>query len=106
MPDGYTLLLATVSNAISTTLYDNLNFIFICDIAPVGTIYRVTFVIVANPSVLAKTLSEFIAYARANPGKLNLAASGIGRGHLAGELFKTMAGINLINVPYNGLPAR
>jgi tripartite-type tricarboxylate transporter receptor subunit TctC len=106
MPDGYTLLLATVSNAINTTLYDDLNFNFIRDIAPVGTVYRVTFVIVANPSVPAKTLSELIAYAKANPGKLNLAVSGIGSGgHLAGELFKTMAGINLINVPYNGSPA-
>ena len=105
-PDGYTLLLATVSNAINMTLYDNLNFSFIRDIAPVGTIYRVTFVIVANPSIPAKTLSELISYAKANPGKLNLAVSGIGSGaHLAGELFKSMAGVNLINVPYTGSPA-
>jgi tripartite-type tricarboxylate transporter receptor subunit TctC len=105
-PDGYTLLVATLSNAINTTLYGNLNFNFIRDTAPVGTIYRVTFVIVANPSIPAKTLSELISYAKANPDKLNLAVSGIGSGaHLAGELFKTMAGINLINVPYTGSPA-
>jgi tripartite-type tricarboxylate transporter receptor subunit TctC len=102
--DGYTLLLATVANAISATLYDKLNFNFIRDTAPVASIMRVPNVMVVNPSVPAKTVPEFIAYAKANPDKLNMASGGIGTSvHMAGELFKVMAGVNMIHVPYRGL---
>ena len=93
-PDGHTLLFATVSNAINTSLYDKLNFDFIRDIAPVATVDRLTYVLVANPSVPFSTVAELIAYAKANPGKLNIAAAAIGSGtHLSGELFKAMAGV-------------
>ena len=102
-PDGYTLLFATVSNAINTALYDKLNFNFVADIAPVAGVNRLTYVMVVNPSVPVKTVSELIAYAKANPGKLNIAAAAIGSGtHLSGELFKAMTGVNLVNVPYTG----
>jgi tripartite-type tricarboxylate transporter receptor subunit TctC len=101
--DGYTLLLVPPSSAINTTLYDNLNFNFIRDIAPVAGILRVPEVMVVNPLVPAKTLPEFIAYAKANPGKINMASAGIGSvPHVAGELFKFMAGVNMVDVPYRG----
>ena len=102
-PDGYTLLLVSASNAINATLYDKLNFNFIRDIAPVAGIIRVPIVMVVNPSVPAKTVPEFIAYAKANPGKLNMASAGIGApAHVAGELFKMMAGVDMVHVPYRG----
>jgi tripartite-type tricarboxylate transporter receptor subunit TctC len=102
-PDGYTLLVATVVNAINATLYDKLNFNFVRDIAPVGGIHREPFVVVVNPSVPAKTVPEFIAYAKTNRGKINMASGGVGSGnHLAGELFKMMTGVDLVHVPYRG----
>jgi tripartite-type tricarboxylate transporter receptor subunit TctC len=102
-PDGYTLLLASSNNASNAALYDHLNFDFIRDIAPVAGIALTTLVMVANPSVPAKTIPEFVAYAKANPGKINMASSGVGSiGQLAGELFKMMAGVNMIHVPYRG----
>jgi tripartite-type tricarboxylate transporter receptor subunit TctC len=102
-PDGYTLLLAYSSNAINATLYDNLNFNFIRDVAPVASISRETTVMVVNPSVPAKTLSEFIALAKANPGTINFCSGGHGTPpHVVGELFKMMAGVNLNHVPYRG----
>jgi tripartite-type tricarboxylate transporter receptor subunit TctC len=102
-PDGYTLLLASSTNAINATLYNKLNFNFIRDIAPVATICRTTFVMVVHPSIPAKTVPEFIAYAKANPGKINMASAGIGgAGHVFGELFKMMTGINTLHVPYRG----
>jgi len=101
--DGYTLLLISPPAAINATLYENLNFNFIRDIAPVATIIRAPFVIAVNPSVPAKAVPEFIAYAKANPGKIGMASGGIGSGaHLAGELFKVMAGVNMVHVPYRG----
>ena len=100
-PDGYTLLLAGIPNAFNASLFGKLNFNFIRDIAPVAGIMRVPEVMVVNPSVPANTVPEFIAYAKANPGKVNMASAGTGGGtHLAGELFKIMAGVNLIHVPY------
>ena len=100
-PDGYTLLIATSTNVINTSLYDHLDFDFIRDIAPVAGIVRLDLVVVVNPSVPAKTLAEFIAYAKANPGKLNYASVGSGAAtNVAGEMFKAMAGVNLVNVPY------
>jgi tripartite-type tricarboxylate transporter receptor subunit TctC len=102
-PDGYTLLLVHAANATNATLYDKLNFNFIRDIAPVAGIIAVPNVMVVNPSVPAKTISEFIAYAKANPGKINFASGGIGTPtHLAGELFKMMTDVNLVHVPYRG----
>jgi tripartite-type tricarboxylate transporter receptor subunit TctC len=102
-PDGYTLLLATTANAINATFYDRLNFNFTRDITPVASICRVPFVMEVHPSVPTKTVPEFIAYAKANPGKINLASSGTGAlPHVAGEMFKTMAGVNLFHVPYRG----
>jgi tripartite-type tricarboxylate transporter receptor subunit TctC len=102
-PDGYTLLLIDPQPAINATLFDKLNFNFIRDITPVAGITRMPAVMVVNPSVPAKTVPEFIAFARANPGKLNFASPGIGTGpHLAGELFKAMTGVNIIHVPYRG----
>jgi len=102
-PDGYTLLLASSNNASNAALYDNLSFNFIRDIAPVAGIARTTLVMVVNPSVPAKNVPEFVAYAKANPGKVNMASAGAGGiGHFAGELFKMMAGVNLFHVPYRG----
>ena len=102
-PDGYTLLLVTSTNAINATFYENLNFNFMSDITPVAGIIRVPFVMEINPSIQAKTVPEFIAYAKANPGKINMASGGIGTSvHIAGELFKMMAGVNLVHVPYRG----
>jgi tripartite-type tricarboxylate transporter receptor subunit TctC len=102
-PDGYTLLLATTANAFNASLFGKLNFNFIRDIAPVAGIIRVPLVMVVNPSVPAKTVPEFIAYAKANPGKLNMASPGNGTTpQVAGELFKLMAGVNLVHVPYRG----
>ena len=102
-PDGYTFLLVSTSNAINAALYDKLNFNFLCDIAPVAGIIRQPLVMVVNPSVPAKTVHEFTAYAKANPGKINFGSPGIGTpGHVAGELFKMMAGVDLVHVPYRG----
>jgi tripartite-type tricarboxylate transporter receptor subunit TctC len=101
--DGYTLLLATVPNAVNASLYEKLNFSFIRDTAPVAGIIRVPMVMLLNPSVPAKTVPEFIAYAKANPDKVNMASAGNGTApHLAGELFKMMAGVNLVHIPYRG----
>jgi tripartite-type tricarboxylate transporter receptor subunit TctC len=100
-PDGYTLLWVTQTNAINATLYDNLNFNFIRDIEPVASIIRVPAVMMINPSVPAKTVPEFIAYAKANPGKINMSSPGSGSiNHVAGEMFKMMAGVNLVHIPY------
>jgi tripartite-type tricarboxylate transporter receptor subunit TctC len=102
--DGYTLLLTTGANAISATLYGKLNFMFLRDIAPVAGILRYPSVAVVHPLVPAKTVPEFIAYAKSSRGKVTMASAGIGTGdHLAGELFKTMAGVDMINVPYRGI---
>jgi tripartite-type tricarboxylate transporter receptor subunit TctC len=101
--DGYSLLLASGANAINAALYEKLNFNFIRDIAPVASIIRTPLVMVVNPSVPAKTVPEFIAYAKANPGKINMASGGTGTGtHIAGELFKMMAGVDMVHVPYRG----
>jgi tripartite-type tricarboxylate transporter receptor subunit TctC len=103
-PDGHTLLLATAANAVNATLYEKLNFNFIRDIAPVAAAIRVANVMVVNPTLPAKTVPEFIAYAKANPGKINMASGGAGGpDHMSGELFKMMAGVNMIHVPYRGL---
>jgi tripartite-type tricarboxylate transporter receptor subunit TctC len=100
-PDGYTLLQVNAVNAVNATLYDNLNFNFVRDIAPVASINRTPGVMEVNPSFPAKTVPEFIAYAKANPGKLNMATGGSGTAsHMAGELFKMMAGVDLVPVPY------
>ena len=102
--DGYTLLLVGVSNAINATLYDRLNFNFIRDITPVAGIIRDTYVMVVNPSFPAKTVPEFVAYAKADPGRINFGSAGIGSpNHVTGELFKIMTGINLLHVPYRGI---
>jgi len=102
-PDGYTLLLVNSANTINTTLYDRLNFDFIRDIAPISEIARFSFVMEVNPSVPTRTLPEFIAYAKANPGKINMASAGSGSTHhVAGELFKMMAGVEMVHVPYRG----
>ena len=100
-PDGHTLLLITTANAINAALYDNLNFNFIRDIAPVASLVRTPLVMEVNPLVPAKTVPEFIAYANANPGKINMASAGNGTPqHVSGELFKMMAGVKLLHVPY------
>jgi tripartite-type tricarboxylate transporter receptor subunit TctC len=104
--DGYTLFLVAVSNAINTTLYEKLNFNFIRDIAPVASIADAPLVMEVNPSMPAKTVPEFIAYAKAHPGKLNMASPGIGTSvHVSGELFKMMTGVDMVHVPYRGAPA-
>ncbi len=101
--DGYTLLLVSVPAAINTTLYDNLTFNFLRDIAPAAGIMSIPLYLVTNPSLPARTVPEFIAYARANAGKVNMGSAGIGSaGHLAGELFNMMTGVNLVHVPYRG----
>ena len=101
--DGYTLLTAIVANAINDTLYDNLNFSFVRDIAPVAGIFRVPQVMVVNSAFPATTVPEFIAYAKANPGKINMASPGIGSiQHVAGELFKFKTGVDMVHVPYRG----
>src|SRR5256886_4717819 len=103
LPDGYTLLLVTAANAINATLYDKLSFVFLRDIAPVAGIFRVPQVMEVNPSVPAKSVSEFIVYAKANPGKVNMASAGIGSAHhVAGELFKFMTGVDMVHLPYRG----
>ena len=102
-PDGYTLLIASSSNTINATLYDRINFVFLRDIAAVAGIISLPFVMVVNPSFPAKTVPEFIAHAKVNPGKISFGSPGIGTpGHVAGELFKMMAGVELIHVPYRG----
>ena len=101
--DGYTLLVVGPSNAINATLYDKHNFDLLRDIAPVAGVLRGPYVLVVNPSVPAKSIPEFIAYAKANPGKINMASTGNGTpAHVAGELFKMMAGVDLVHVPYRG----
>ena len=102
-PGGYTLLLAVSSGAINATLYSNLSFSYVHDLAPVGMIGLGPFVMVVNPKLPTKNVPEFIAYAKANPGKINMASQGTGlASHLMGELFKMMAGVNLVHVPYAG----
>src|SRR6516164_7972182 len=101
--DGYTLLLCGITNATNATIYDKLNFNFIRDIAPIAGISRENYVMVINPSFPAKTVPEFVAYAHANPGKINMASAGIdGVPHVGGELFKMMAGVDMVHVPYRG----
>jgi tripartite-type tricarboxylate transporter receptor subunit TctC len=103
-PDGYTLLMVGPSSAVNATLYDKLNFVFLRDIAAVAGILRYAQVVVVHPSVPVKTIPQLIAYAKANPGRLNMVSSGVGAAdHLAGELFKTMAGVDMIHVPYRGI---
>ncbi len=106
-PDGYTLLLVNAQNTINAALFTDLPFDFVRDIAPVVGIYRVPLIMEVNPSFPAKTVPEFIAYAKANPGKVNMASAGVGGPqHVAGELFKFMAGVDLVHVPYHGsIPA-
>jgi tripartite-type tricarboxylate transporter receptor subunit TctC len=102
-PDGYTLLMVGPSSAVNATLYDKLNFVFLRDIAPVASLIRQPQIMLANPSVPAKTVPELIAYAKANPGKITMASAGIGStGHLMGEFFKMTAGVDLVHVPYRG----
>jgi tripartite-type tricarboxylate transporter receptor subunit TctC len=102
-PDGYTLLLASLTNAVNATLYKKLNFNFIRDMAPVAGIGGGPYLMVVHPSVPAKTIPEFIAYAKANPGKMNMGSSGSGSvSHIFGELFKATVGVQLIHVPYRG----
>src|SRR5262249_38693883 len=102
-PDGYTLVLVAANNAVSATLYEKLNFNLTRDIAPVASIIRTPNMLQVHPSVPAKTVPEFIAYAKANPGKITMASAGIGSiAHLAGELFKLMAGVDMVHVPYRG----
>jgi tripartite-type tricarboxylate transporter receptor subunit TctC len=104
-PDGYTLLEIAAPNAINASLYENLNFNFVSDILPIASIMQVPGVMEVNPSFPARTVAEFIAYAKANPGKINFASGGLGSTpHIYGELFKMMAGINMVHVPYRGTP--
>jgi tripartite-type tricarboxylate transporter receptor subunit TctC len=103
--DGYTLLLAIAANAVNATLYGNLSFNFVRDLAPVAGIARIPQVMEVHPSVPATTIPEFIAYAKSSPGKLNMASGGVGgTPHVAGELFKMMAGVDMLHVPYRGNP--
>jgi tripartite-type tricarboxylate transporter receptor subunit TctC len=102
-PDGYTLLMVGPSSTINATLYDKLNFVFLRDIGPVASTMRQPQIMLANPSLTAKTVPELIAYAKADPGKITIASAGTGSsGHLAGELFKLLAGVNMLHVPYRG----
>jgi tripartite-type tricarboxylate transporter receptor subunit TctC len=102
-PDGYTLLMVGPSSAVNATLYNKLSFVFLRDIAPVASLIRQPQIMLANPSVMTKTVPELIAYARANPGKITMASAGVGSaGHLVGELFKMMAGVDFVHVPYRG----
>jgi tripartite-type tricarboxylate transporter receptor subunit TctC len=102
-PDGYTLLLASLTNAVNATLYKKLNFNFIRDMTPVASIGGGPYLMVVHPSVPARTIPEFIAYAKANPGKMNMGSSGSGSvSHIFGELFKATVGIQLVHVPYRG----
>src|SRR3984885_11777042 len=102
-PDGYTVFLVNPANTINASLYKNLSFNFIQDMAPVGGFIRVPNVMEVNPAVPAKTVPEFIAYAKANPGKINMASSGVGTSvHLSGALFMMMTGVDLVHVPYRG----
>ena len=102
-PDGYTLMTISPTNAVNATLYEKLNFDFVRDITPVATIFRGPFVVTLNPAVPAKTIPEFIAYAKANPGKINYASVGNGSpAHLGSELLKMMTGIDMVHVPYRG----
>ena len=102
-PDGYTLFLASPANATNAALYDKLNFEFLRDVEPIAGLIRFADVVVVNPSLPVKTIPELIAYAKANPGALNFASSGIGSTlHVAGELFKMMTGVNIVHVPYRG----
>jgi tripartite-type tricarboxylate transporter receptor subunit TctC len=104
-PDGYTLLMTGPNNAVNATLYDHLNFDFIRDIAPIGSIMRVPLVMEVNQSVPATTVPAFIAYAKANPGRINMASAGNGTAtHVSGELFKMMTGVDMVHVPYRGTP--
>jgi tripartite-type tricarboxylate transporter receptor subunit TctC len=107
-PDGYTLLVFDPSGAINATLYDKLDFVFLRDIAPIALLVRTPIIMVVNPAVPAKTVPEFIAYAKANPGKINMGSGGIGTTpHVSGELFNMMTGVKLLHVPYRGSgPAR
>jgi tripartite-type tricarboxylate transporter receptor subunit TctC len=101
--DGYTLLLATLPNAVNASLYPKLSFVFLRDMAPVAGVIRVPMVVLVHPAVPAKSIPELIAYARDNPGKINLASAGTGSApHMAGELFNSMAGLNMTHVPYRG----
>ena len=103
LADGYTLLVAAPSAAINATLYRKLSFNFLRDIAPVAAVIRAPFVLLVNPSVPAQTVPELIAFARSNPGTISMASTGVGSGpHVAGELFKMMAGIDMVHVPYRG----
>ena len=103
--DGYTLLLASGSNGFNATLYDKLTFNFLRDIVPVGSIYRAPNILVVHPSVPAANTREFVAYAKANPGKLNMASNGNGStGHIYGGLFRMMAGVDMVHVPYRDNP--
>ena len=102
-PDGHTLLLATLPNAVNATLYPNLKFVFLRDMAPVAGVIRVPMVVLVHPEVPAKSMAELIAYAKANPGKINMASAGTGSApHMAGELFNWMAGTKMLHVPYRG----
>jgi tripartite-type tricarboxylate transporter receptor subunit TctC len=102
-PDGYSLLMISSSNMINASLYDKLNYNFIRDIAPVASVAGVPLVMEVHPSVPARTVPEFIAYAKANPGKISMASAGIGNStHVAGELFKMMTGVDMVHVPYRG----
>src|ERR1700731_1255764 len=103
LPDGYTLLMIGPSSAVNATLYDKLSFVFLRDIAPVACLIRQPQVLLANPSLPAKTVPELIAYAKANPGRITMASAGIGStGHLMGEFFKMTVGVDLVHVPYRG----
>jgi len=103
-PDGYTLLLVTTSNMINATLYERLSYNFIRDIAPVASIGRGALVMEVNPAMAVRTVPQFIAYAKANPGRINMASGGNGTSpHVSGELFKMMAGVDLVHVPYRGV---